>query len=285
MNIIYFGTPEFSADILEGIIKLFSQIKEPNLQIKAVITSPDKPVGRKQVITESATAKIAQKYDIPVFKPAKLNEEFIKNHLSILEADLYIVAAYGKIVPKKLLDIPKYGAINVHPSLLPKYRGASPIQTAILNGEEESGVTIMKMDEEVDHGDILSVKKISISEEDNYQTLSKKISQLTAPLLAVTVVEYLNSSIVLKQQDHTRAVFTKIIHKDDGFFEIDHPPAIEILDRMIRAYYPWPNVWTRWNGKIVKFYPGQLIQLEGKKPVKLTDFLRGYPNFPLKTLK
>lgn len=303
VRIVYFGTPEFSAYILEKLIE-FSQnpnqslgmhlrggkLNLPRSVIQVVVTSPDKRVGRKQTLTPSAVSRVAHKYSIPTLKPVKLDEQFIKSHLSFLESDLFIVASYGKILPQALLDIPTLGSINVHGSLLPKYRGASPIQTAILNGDQETGVTIMFMDAAADHGPILSTKKLAISNDETFQSLSNKMSQIAAPLLIDTILQFVSGKIKPRVQNHARATFTKLITKEDGYFDINSPPSPTKLNRMIHAYYPWPNAWTIWEIKsqkekvkrIVKFLPRGLVQMEGKKAVPLKDFLHGYPDFPIK---
>lgn len=276
MNIVYFGTPEFSSYILEEVVK------SKKFNVKAVVTRADKPVARHQTISQSPIAMVAEKYNVPILKPLKLNEEFIQNNLKLLECNLFVVASYGKIIPQTLLDIPKLGAINVHGSILPKYRGASPIQSSILNGDKETGVTIMLMDAQMDHGEILSTKRISISDHDNFQSLSIKMSQMGSKLLIETLTKFVQGKITPKQQNHALATFCSLLKKDSGYFDINNPPSPEKLDRMIRAYYPWPGVWTKWNGKIVKFLPENKIQMEGKKPISFKDFLNGYPDFPLK---
>lgn len=293
INIVYFGTPEFSAYILEELIKFCESIPNKPLtiqnmprslqkvySIQAVVTRADKPVGRKQTISQSPVGLVAQKHHIPILKPNKLDSEFIISHLPLLTCDLFIVASYGKIIPQELLDIPRLGSLNVHGSILPKYRGASPIQSALLNGDKKTGVTIMLMDAKMDHGPILDTKEISISDQDNYQTLSTKMAQVASDLLIKTIPKFINGKLKPRAQDHAAAVYCSLLKKESGYFNINNPPAPEILDRMIRAYYPWPGVWTKWNGKIVKFYPKNLIQMEGKKVMSKKDFLNGYPNFP-----
>ncbi len=310
MNIVYFGTPEFGAYILEELIKSTNTQPAPRFTVQTVITRADKPVGRHQTISSSPVALVGQKYHIPVLKPLKLNEEFIQNHLSFLDCDLFIVASYGKIIPQALLDIPKLGAINVHGSILPKYRGASPIQSAILNKDKETGVTTVLMDDQMDHGPVLFTKKISISDKDTYSTLSTKILQVAAPLLIDTLTKFVEGNVTPKQQNHDLATFCSLLKKDSGYFDINNPPSLENLDRMIRAYYPWPGVWTRFRASsadrvphkasavtqvaakaeqgssgqecIVKLLPEGKIQMEGKKVMGLKDFLNGYPDFPLK---
>lgn len=207
---------------------------------------------------------------------------------SLSEADLAVVAAYGQILTTQQLETPKYGCINVHPSLLPKYRGSSPIQTAILNGEKQSGITIIKMDEKVDHGPIIYQEEMELSSSDNFHTLSKKMFLRASQILPQIMTDFISGKINPIPQDHSKATYTKHFTKKDGYFDINNPPAAEILDRMIRAYYHWPGVWTRFRpsgssgqAKIVKFLPGGLLQMEGKKAVSFKDFLNGYPNFPL----
>lgn len=203
---------------------------------------------------------------------------------SLNEADLGVVAAYGRILTKEELDIPKYGFINIHPSLLPKYRGPSPIQQAILNGDKISGITIIKMDEEVDHGPILYQEQIELSDDDNFQTLSKKMFLRAAEILPKIIKDFVSGKITPHRQNKTMVLFCPKLTRESGYFDISSPPSPEKLDRMIRAYYPWPGVWIRWNNKIVKFLPEGLIQMEGKKPISLKDFLNGYPDSPIKSI-
>lgn len=219
----------------------------------------------------------------PFVQPVK--EELTKYFTlvdSLDKADLAVVAAYGKILTPEELNAPKYGCINIHPSLLPKYRGPSPIQTAILNGDSASGITIIKMDKEIDHGPIIYQEQIELSGSDNFDTLSKKMFLCASEVLPKIIEDFVNGKIKPIEQNHKAASFCNRLTREDGYFDINNPP--EMLDRMIRAYYPWPNAWTRWNGKIVKFYPKGLIQMEGRKVMPLRDFLNGYPDFPLKSI-
>lgn len=218
-------------------------------------------------------------------KPIK---DMLAKHFTLVdsskEADLAVVAAYGRILTPKELNTPKYGSINVHPSLLPKYRGPSPIQSAILNGEKISGITIIKMDEEMDHGPILYQESLELSDKDNFDVLSKKMFLRTAEVLPKIIDDFIEGNTNPKQQNHAEATFCKILTRESGYFDINTPPSPEVLDRMIRAYYPWPGTWTKWKGKIVKLHPGGVLQMEGKKAIPLKDFLNGYPDFPIKTL-
>ncbi|MCR4305517.1 MAG: methionyl-tRNA formyltransferase, partial [Candidatus Daviesbacteria bacterium] len=213
-------------------------------------------------------------------------------------ADLAVVAAYGKILTRKELNAPKYGSINIHPSLLPKYRGPSPIQSAILNGDKVSGIAIIKIDEEMDHGPILYQDSLELSDMDTFDTLSKKMFLRSAEILPQVIIDFIAGKINPKEQNHSAATFCKLLTKEGGYFDINNPPSPEQLDRLIRAYHPWPGVWTKWSPsshpegrninpkdlKIVKFLPEGLLQMEGKKAIPLRDFLNGYPDFPIKTL-
>lgn len=235
-----------------------------------------------------------------VFWGTPLFVQPIKNELakyftlteSLGEADIAVIAAYGKILTKDELNSPKFGCINIHPSLLPKYRGPSPIQATILNGDKTSGITIIKMDEEVDHGPVIYQEDLDISSKDNFDTLSKKLFSRAAGVLPQIIKDFTAGKIKPVGQNNAMASFCQLIKKENGYFDINNPPSLKILDRMIRAYFPWPGVWTKWSfdsaqdkkGKIVKFLPNNLIQMEGKKPIPLKDFLNGYPDFPIKVL-
>lgn len=313
IRMVFFGTPDFSALVLEKLIEFCQnsgfhprggklnqgepeqEIIPPVYTIQAVVTQPDKPIGRYQTLTPSPVAQVAQKYNIPTLKPEKLDEDFIKNHLSFLDSDLFILAAYGKLLPEKLLEIPKHGSLNIHPSLLPKYRGPSPIQAAILAGDKVTGVTIIKMDKELDHGPIITTNEISMSDNDTCETLSKKIFLEGADLLIKIIPDFISGKVKLTPQSDTGTIYTHLIKKEDGYFDLPvggqtSKVFLEKLDRMIRAYYPWPNAWTKCNNKIIKFYPKGVVhpdqigvQMEGKKPISLTDFLHGHPDFPYKS--
>lgn len=211
---------------------------------------------------------------------------------SLEQADLGVVAAYGQILKPEELKLPKYGLINVHPSLLPKYRGPSPIQQAILNGDKVSGITIIKMDKEVDHGPIIYQQPLELSDNDNFDTLSKKMFLEVNKVLPKIIDDFVSGKIIPKAQDDTKATYCNLLTRDSGYFDINNPPNPETLNRMIRTYYPWPGVWTKWSPsrhperlakdlKIIKFYPGGKIQMEGKKAIPIKDFLNGYPDFPL----
>ena len=302
MKYVFFGTPEFAATILEKLIDV-GYIPE------AVVCNPDEPIGRKQILTPPSAKIMAEKFNISVFQPLKLrdNLEFF-DWIKKLKPDLAIIAAYGKIVPKEILGIPIYGFINVHGSLLPAYRGASPIQSTILNGDEETGITLIKLDEKMDHGPVLGKSEIRISKSETYDTLSAKLAEAGAELLIKTIPDYIAGKIKLTEQSHAEATYAGIIKKEDG--KINWLKSAEEIERMVRAFYPWPTAWTIWNEKTLKILEaitsngdnkktgevflknselaikcgvGALVvkklQLEGGKILTAKDFLNGHKNF------
>ncbi|MDO8442854.1 MAG: methionyl-tRNA formyltransferase [bacterium] len=207
MKYIFFGTPRFAAIILEKLIKA-------GLAPVALVCNPDEPVGRKKILTAPPTKIIAQANNIPVFQPKKLSE--IKNELKNINADIFIVAAYNKIISEEIINIPEFKTIGVHPSLLPKYRGPSPIQTAILNGDKETGVDLFLIDKEIDHGPVLASSECEISEKDNYETMEVKLAELGAKLLIENFSKYLSGKLKAKEQDHSQATLTKKFSTEDG---------------------------------------------------------------------
>ncbi|MCX6813735.1 MAG: methionyl-tRNA formyltransferase [Candidatus Azambacteria bacterium] len=304
MKYVFFGTPEFAAIVLKKLINA-GYIPE------AVVCNPDEPVGRKQILTPPPVKSFIMKHEtwnIPVLQPKKLDKNF-KFQVSSFKFDLAIVAAYGKIIPEEILDIPSRGFINVHGSLLPAYRGASPIQYTILNGDKETGVTIMEVDEEMDHGPIILKSECEISNEDTFESLSQKLAILGAELLIKVIPDYISGKIKPIEQNHSKATYTKIIKKEDG--KIDWSKSAEEIERMTRAFYPWPATWTIWNGKnlrvlkagilenknnqqigkgfladgnlIVKCGKDNLVikklQLEGGKILSAKEFLNGHKDF------
>jgi len=239
MKFVFFGTPEFATIILEKLIK-------SGLKPQAVFRDPKESVS---VLIE------------------KLNK---------LKPDLAVIAAYGKILPKEILEIPRYGFINVHPSLLPKYRGASPIQCAILNGDKETGVTIMKIDEKMDHGPILAISKLQITNSKiTYPELSKELAGLGAELMVKIIPDYISEKIKPVKQNHLKATYTKIIKKEDG--KIDWSKSAESIERMTRGYYPWPSAWTTWNGKILKILEADISKYKNNFQIGEV-FLLKHPN-------
>jgi len=235
------GTPEFSAKILSGLL-------DDGYNIIGVITEPDKPMGRKMEVQPTPVKSFALSVGLKVFQPEKkINvTEVIKD----LNPDLVIVAAYGKIITKETLDIPKYGCINFHGSLLPELRGASPIQSAILQGLDKTGVTIMKMDEEMDTGPILTQVEIELDKKETTTTLRAKMLEHGLPLLLNTITGYIDGEIEPKEQVG-KATYTKMIKKEDG--KIDFGKNAEEEERKLRAFNEWPGVFGFWDSKRIKF--------------------------------
>ena len=245
LNFAYFGTSEFAVKILE---KLIENGYVPSL----VVTAPDKPKGRKMIMTPPPVKVFAQKHNLKIIQPEKLKPElFITSHLDIEYPsgfDLFIVASYGKIIPKSILDIPKFGTLNVHPSLLPKFRGPSPIQSFILSGEEKTGATIMLMDEQVDHGPILAQRKLEFSIS-NFQfpkpsakQLEEKLAELGGEMLIDAIPKWINGEIKAIEQNHDQATFTKKITKEDGLVDLEKNSP-EIIYRKFLAFQPWPGIY------------------------------------------
>jgi methionyl-tRNA formyltransferase len=234
MKIVFMGTAELSCASLEKLAGKFSVV--------AVVTQPDKAKGREMKLQFSPVKILAKKLKLPVLQPAKARDEKFISELRGLKPDLIVVVAYGQILPQSILDLPEFGCLNVHTSLLPKYRGASPIQSAILNGETETGVTIMKMDAGLDTGEIISQAYTPILPEDNSQILHDRLAQLGAELLVETIPDYVAKNIQPKPQPAEGASYAAKIKKEDG--KIDwNEPAEKILNRL-RAFTPWPGAFT-----------------------------------------
>lgn len=294
-HLIFFGTHDFARTILESLI-------DTGYTIDLVVTQPDRPVGRKQEMQKPATKVLAEKHSIVVVQP-----ESLKNYqLPITSCDFAVCAQYGAIIPQAVLDMFPKGIINVHTSLLPKYRGASPIQSALLNGDTQTGVTIMKMDKGMDTGAILSQSSIEIFPDETYPQLSVRMAELGATLLNTTLPLYLNGGIAPEEQDSSLATICKMISREDG--KIDWSKSTQEIYNMYRAYTPWPGIWTMWGDKRLKLSsikpselknsPGKAIvdgsrlfigtgdfsveieqiQLEGKPVMNAEEFVRGYGN-------
>ena len=233
-KIIFMGTPNLAATVLEKLIE--SEIYKPAL----VITQPDKPVGRKQALTPPPVKALAEANGILVWQPKNLRDPEIIQKIKDEKPDLILVAAYGKIIPQEALDIPRFGALNVHGSLLPFLRGGSPVQTAILEDHKETGPTIMVVDAELDHGPVLAQKAFSIDTDDTAVTLMRKMAGAGADLLLKTLPLWLEEKIKPIKQEHAKATLTKIFQKEDG--EIKPEMTAEYIERMTRAFDPWPGV-------------------------------------------
>jgi len=300
MRIVFFVTSNVALPVLETLYR--------HHDIAAIVTSPDAVSGRKQELAESPVSVLAKEMDLEILKPetVKNNADFLEK-LRNLKADIFIVVSYGKILPKEIIGLPEFKTLNVHFSLLPKYRGASPIQYALLRGETQTGTSIFVLDEKMDTGPIVAQETVSIDPDDNFITLSQKLAYISAKLLLDTLPKYASKEVVPVAQDEASASSTKIISKTDG--RIDWSSPASSIYNQFRAFYPWPGVWTLWNGKKIKVLdcdvatesfkgkaPGEvlaggfvsckdsairlkIIQMEGKNQISTADFLNGYPQF------
>lgn len=299
-TIIFMGTPEF------GLISLEALWSE-GYPIKGVFTQPDKPSGRGQKMTTPPCALFAKEKKLPLFQPASLKDEDVLKQIEELKADFIITAAYGKFLPDRVLKGAQIDTINVHPSLLPKYRGAAPVNWALIRGEKETGVTIMKTIQKMDAGPIYSQQKCLIAENDNAVTLSKKLAQIGAQLLIETISLIHSKKAQPIEQDESKMTLAPALKKEDG--KINWNQDSEIIHNLIRGTQPWPSAYTLIDNKILKIYdssvvpektanePGTIyllspqginvackdssicitaVQLEGKKKIQAADFVRGY---------
>ncbi|MDX9892998.1 MAG: methionyl-tRNA formyltransferase [Patescibacteria group bacterium] len=298
-KIIFLGTPNFAVPSLQALI-------DNNFKPFLVITQPDRPVGRKQELVAPPVKVLAQENGIPVIQPENKREleKFFKDN----NCEVAILVAYGMLITAETLELPKWGFLNIHPSLLPKYRGSSPLQTALLNGDTQSGVSIIKLTYGIDAGPIVGSKKFEISQNDNAETLHDKAAKLGAELLIELLPSYLAGQIEARVQDDSQATYTRIISREDGL--INWQRSAEEIARQFKAFTPWPGVFSQLTNKRLKIVnlsvlegdfradiiPGTLflgpnkqlcakcgqgaivldtVQLEGKQQLSGTEFLRG----------
>jgi methionyl-tRNA formyltransferase len=277
-------------------------------EVIAVVTQPDRERGRGRKVVPSPVKELALQKRIFLLQPEKVKEVSFQEALKDLKPDLFIVVAYGQILPKSLLTLPKQGAVNVHASLLPKYRGAAPIAWALLNGEKETGITTMMMDEGMDTGDLLLQSKVPIGEDETTETLHDRLASLGAQTLMETLEGMKTGKIRSIPQDHSKATYAPMLKKEDG--QIDWTREAEFIDRQVRAFHSWPGAYTGWQGRQLKIYGGEVrkgkktgkagtvlwvgtdfievetgwdsylikeVQPEGKRRMSVQDFLAGHP--------
>jgi methionyl-tRNA formyltransferase len=299
LDLVFCGTPRFAVPTLE-------KLASAGFRIHLVVTQPDRPKGRGLELVQSPVKESALKLNLPITQPdrIKTNDEF-RAQLTALKPDAIIVVGYGRIIPQWMLDLPPLGNINLHASLLPKYRGAAPIQWAIANGETVTGVTTMRIDAGLDTGDILEQEELGIASHDTAETLAPRLASIGAELMVETLRGLRESSIHPHPQDNSQATLAPILKKEDGLVDFSRS-AVEILNR-IRGFQPWPGAYAKFRGKtlqIVKARPStdalpqaelravadrllagcghntslelQEIQLEGKKRTSAQDFIHGY---------
>jgi len=305
MKIVFMGTPDFAAGALEALIKA-------GHEITAVVTQPDKPKGRSKELQFSPVKECALRHGLPVFQPVKIKIPEEVAQLKTYEADIFVVAAFGQILSQEILDMPRYGCLNIHASLLPKYRGASPIQNVIIDGEEKTGITIMQMDAGVDTGDMLYKKEILIGDEDTFETLHDKLMVLGGETIVEALSLLEEGKLMPEKQKEEESSHVTLITKSMG--QIDFGKNAHTIDRLIRGMNPWPSAYTYYKGKQLKIWkahpipadkaeevakgaaPGSVVkvskdsfevatgdgilqilelQLEGKKRMSTHDFLLG----------
>ena len=286
MTIVFFGTSEFAVPALEAL-------HEAGFDL-TVITMPDQPMGRKKILTPPPIKITAEKLGLKILQPPKLKDDTFFEEYKSLQPDFCVIAAYGKIIAERYIDTPEYGFLNIHPSLLPKYRGPTPIQSAILNGDTETAVTIMQIDKDMDHGPILMQKKYAIGPDETFLELHDRLANEGSKLLIEIIENF--STITPHEQDHSQATFIKIYERADG--KIDWSLSPQEIYNQIRALNPEPGTWTTWQDKILNIQEARIkkqesreeleiikLQLEGKKETSFADFLSGHPSFDISQLK
>lgn len=261
-KIVFFGTPEIAADTL-------CKLNDTGFNIIGAVTQPDKPTGRQGALTPPLVKVTAQELNIPVFQPTTIRDGQFLKQLQELKPDLCIVISYGKIFPPEFFSIPPLGFINVHYSLLPKYRGASPLQTAVINGDKESGVTVTLLEPEVDSGPILDQKKLSIPEDAYYEDLLKEYGKEGAEFLVATLKKYLSGEIRPQKQDHTKATLAKVFTRDDGRINWSRP--VDQIYNRVRALGLEPGTWTTWNGETLKIIKAHSIAEENHNDIGMVS--------------
>ena len=301
MNLIFCGTPRFAVPTFERLIS-------EGFQIDLVVTNPDEPSGRGYELKQSPVKQVAEKAGIPVFQPAKLRTPETQEAISRYRPDAIVIVAYGKIVPPWMIELPRLGCINLHASLLPKYRGAAPIQWALIQGDLTTGVTAMKIDPGLDTGDILLQREVEVREDDTTGTLSERLSELGAELMIETLHGLDRGEIVPRSQNHAQATLAPMIKKEHG--RIDWSMNAEKIARRVRGLRPWPGAYTTFRGKNLHVWvavpdaelsasplePGTIlaekgrllvacgensrlelreVQIEGRKRLQARDFLNG----------
>ena len=301
MNVVFCGTPRFAVPTLTTLVN-------SGFTVSLVVTQPDKPRGRGLEVLFSPVKQAALQFGLPVVQPEKIkNNEQFRSQLSSLAPDAVIVVGYGRIIPQWMIDLPVLGNLNVHASLLPKYRGAAPIQWAIASGESVTGVTTMRIDAGLDTGDVLLQKEIPILADDTAETLAPRLANLGATLMIETLHGLQAGTLTGRSQDHSKATLAPVLKKEDGLIDFQRT-AVEIWNRL-RGFQPWPGAYTRFRGKQLQIHaakplpslststPGELVaendsfivgcgnksalkvtelQVEGKKRMSARDFLHGY---------
>ena len=259
MKIVFMGTPDYAATALEAIL-------QAGYEVTGVVCQPDKPKGRSGALAACPVKECALKYNLPVFQPERIKRPEAVAELKKFPADVFVVAAFGQILSEEILTMPKYGCINIHASLLPKYRGAAPIQWCIVDGEKETGVTIMQMDAGIDTGDILFTKKVEITEEETGGSLFDKLSQAGAELIVEALPKIEAGEVNPVKQEEALSNYARMLKKEDG--QINWKRPAEEIGRQVRGMDPWPSAYTYYKGKQFKIWKAQAVEggTEGLQP-------------------
>ncbi len=308
MRLVFMGTPVLVIPVLDALVQ------DSNIEITGVYTPPDRRQGRGRSSRMPPVKAYALEHGLPVFQPVSLRREEVQQELASLKAEVIVVAAYGKILPSAVLNMPPSGCLNLHPSRLPKYRGPSPVITTILEGDETTGVTLMLLDESMDTGPIIAQRDQAVSPEDTAETLTAALFKLGASLLSEQLAPWVAGELTCQPQDDTLATVTRKLERSDG--EADWNLSSQQLSRRGRAFTPWPGLFTHWRGQVLKLLevtdspnlpevdaaPGRVVrldqvgapagigtaqgvlglkrvQLEGRSPTAADEFLKGYPQF------
>lgn len=255
MRVLFMGTPEFAVPTLESLIGAHDVI--------GVFTQPDKPKGRGKAMAFPPVKEKALEHDIPVYQPVKVREESVANDIREMNPDAIVVVAFGQILPESILNIPKYGCINVHASLLPKYRGAAPMQWSIIDGETETGITTMYMAKGLDTGDMILKAKITMDPKETGETLHDKLSVLGGPLIIETLKQLEAGTAPRIKQDDSLSCYASMLDKELGC--IDWSKDAASIERLIRGLNSWPSAYTFWNGKTLKIWNSDVVPYEGEE--------------------
>lgn len=305
MRAVFMGTPDIAAEVLKSLLT-------SEHEIIAVVTQPDRPKGRGKELAMSPVKMVAKEHGILVLQPEKIKAPEAVAQLKELAPDIILVAAFGQIISKEILELPRYGCLNVHASLLPEYRGAAPIQWAILDGKEKTGITIMRMDEGIDTGDMICTAEVLITPEETGGSLHDKLAAAGGPLLLQAIKQVEEGTATYTPQNHEAHTYAKMLRKELG--KLDFTEPAEKLERYIRGLNPWPSAYTYREGKVIKFWSAKVsferfeacpcgtlvsvndgmlwimtgdgilqvteVQPEGKRRMTSEEFLRGYPLTP-----
>lgn len=254
MKIVFMGTPDFAVPALKALAESAKH------EVSLVVTQPDRPRGRSGKPAPSDVKLCAEQYGIPVFQPEKVREEASVERLRRENADIFVVAAFGQLLPKTILEMPRFGCINIHGSLLPAYRGAAPVQWAVLDGQKEAGDTIMQMNEGLDTGDILMQESIPLSADETAGSLYDKLSSLGGPLLLKALDAIEEGNVTPVPQGDSGTHYAKMLRKEMG--NIDWTKSAEEIGRLVRGLNPWPSAYTHWNGKMLKIWMAEPVTQE-----------------------